>query len=1842
MTPQDWIREQLRHWRQDLINLSRTNRLLYFKPTKATLGIVEPAATEVLQGLTGAGLSIFEPPEKKDRSDLPALSEADVPAPPPRALRPREVRTDAADRTRLLAALRNLDRRAAQEFMDKGLWILYLGVGMLEWISVEGDERERVQSPLLLVPVALHHDSLQRPYQLRRAEEDIAINPALAAKLEHDFGLNLPGADDVEDSDPEKLFEIVRQLVREHPDWRVTAKVVLGTFSFHKEVMYRDLLENEEMIVEHLLIRALALKPEESDVDLSFAPVADDRLDEEAPPEQMLTIRDADASQRKCIVAARQGRSFVMDGPPGTGKSQTIANVIAELLARGQTVLFVSEKAAALEVVHSRLQAAGIADFALALHSHKTTRREVAVELGRSLRQHPRPSRALDPFQLEGLSARRLELSAYALAVNEIRPPLGRSLNQVLGRIAQLQPLPQAPHPELKGKALDAATFVQLIAAAKALSRAWAPVERAESFLWRDLSNPVLTTARRRSLTETLAAAAAALGVVEHLTSALATEIYPPWNRSTAHAERFVTLLQHLELRRPVPATWLTEPDLDGLESRARELQLLSDRIRALASGLTALAGPQWRQLGGDNDASAIDTAVSALSNLLPLWAFDDTWGQVDLETRAEFLGSSVARLRLAAGEAGQIASAFGLRDGNASTARVRELAELGQLTGSPTPPEAGWLDLPAFATARAAATLLEQRVTEVLRHREALAAVFADSVLELELEGLCVRFETEHQGWRKLLPAHWRDRRALARSTRSGRVGRDVLGHLRGALAWAKAKERLTATEQRNAAFLGHYYEGESTDFAALDSALAVAKRALDLAGPGANQAALERSLTRRKDADTGLAPLARELRSAVEAWLEEARAWLGESTVSELSRRPLDAATAICEQGCSLLTVVSEVVGRATAITGRRLPFGTLRQILPLQAEFAKLRARLEAEAERDVSVLGPGRTWMDAEWEEILQSLGWLRRLREILGDSSPKPIDQALSRRLYATTAAAGPVVEALAHWRRLRDTLGAEFTGGYREQILAEAESSFRGGDALLAGLRDSVDDITTWDAFARTCAALEAAGLQVTTQFAIERKVQGLEVAGVIERAILEHWADEVLGSDSRLQNIRPEDRDAFVREFQELDREFVRAAAGRVIESCNGRRPTTDAGVSGTIQFEAQKRRKHMPVHRLLAATQAVVQALKPCFMMSPLTVSQFLPAAMKFDVVIFDEASQVRPADAINCIYRGRRLIVAGDQKQLPPTTFFETVALDGEDEWEENELADFDSVLDLCQAHGFPSLTLRWHYRSQHEDLITFSNYSFYDGRLLTFPGALHSAPDLGVELFRVPGIYRRGGARDNPVEARKVVERVLFHSLNHPSLSVGVVAFSEAQATAIQDAIEAARIERPELQQLLDTADRLRGFFVKNLETVQGDERDILIFSIGYGPDENGKFTKQLGPLSRKGGERRLNVAITRARRRVEVIASIGADDLAGDLGSDGLRHLKRYLDYAGRTDQKVRALAFDVSATAGDVESPFEDEVARVVRSWGHDVVAQVGCAGYRIDLAVLHPERPGAFALGIECDGAAYHSSPVARDRDRLRQEILIGLGWRLYRIWGSSWYRNRGDQEIKLRQAIEAAMTAPPPVLQGLASPPTPTVQLDAVDLDSPPAWTVPYKIASPGPPRPGLEMHEARAQSELCRMIAEVVGIEGPAHQKLVLRRVREAWGLQRAGTRIQEAFDRALGWLRRGAGISSDEAGFLAITGDRMDAVRTPTDDARSHRDVVELPHVELALAVDMLVNDARSITADELTARVARLFGWNRRGPEIAKALGLVVQSCLNQGSLLAEGPMLRPGKPAAGD
>ncbi|MBM4397672.1 MAG: DUF3320 domain-containing protein [Deltaproteobacteria bacterium] len=1132
---------------------------------------------------------------------------------------------------------------------------------------------------------------------------------------------------------------------------------------------------------------------------------------------------------------------------------------------------------------------------------------------------------------------------------------------------------------------------------------------------------------------------------------------------------------------------------------------------------------------------------------------------------------------------------------------------------------------------ARHAAHVLGEAVARVQAAEASLREVFRRDVLDLDLEGLCVRFDTVHRGLGKLRLAFWRDRAAVARCALSGRARNAERSRLRDALEWKRALARLEASQRVHADQLGsEYFGGLDTDFVALAEALEIAGKLLlvlrsETASPW-NVAAL----TLASPPDHEMGHRGRELGAAVAALRARLQAGQGLESPA-LPTEPLDVAADWCRRSASALLRLSELLRRAGVRLGREVRVAALRSAANLRAKLDQLEDSVKSSSAADTALLGPLYRGAETNPIHVAEAVEGATEIRVLIGG----PMEAAGSDALRATSSRLPALRRAAADWNSFGNSILAEFKEDHRSSVREGLEAEFAEGRTYISALAASIDDIDTWGAYSRALASLAHEGLGGTIAYCVGQALPARLVPDVVTRAVLEAWADQAIRGDKRLQQCRAADRDLVVQEFRDLDKQLVRTSVARVVEACNRLRPSAAAGAVALIVRESQKQRRHMPTRRLLADAGPVVQAVKPCFMMSPLTVSQFLPPTMKFDAVVFDEASQVRPCDAIGCIYRGRQLIVAGDQKQLPPTAFFERVSLDGaDDRWDEDQVEEFESVLDLCRSTaGLRPLPLLWHYRSRHEDLISFSNYSFYEGRLITFPGARHQGNDVGVELFRVPGVYRRGAARDNPIEAEKVVERVLLHVSKHPTLSLGVVAFSEAQAAAIDLAIEQASKSHPELAKLM-SGDRLNGFFVKNLENVQGDERDIMIFSIGYGPDENGKFALSFGPINRAGGERRLNVAITRARLRVEVVSSIGAADFQGTSTSPGVLHLKKYLDFAGRQENKIRAVTAAAAETGAATESPFEDEVLRVVRSWGYDAVPQVGCAGYRVDIGVKHPARPGSYLLGIECDGASYHSARAARDRDRLRQSVLEGLGWRLHRIWGPAWYRTRAEQVDRLRTCLDSALGAQPPVPRTVSvrmEPPASVV----LDLDSPPCWTRPYHVAKPTPPPCPVAIHHHSAQTHIVRMITEVVDVESPVCSELVLERIREAWGLQRAGSRVRDAFDEALRRVLHVGQVTRSQTGCLVASGRVLDAVRVPDSAPATRRTITEMPREEIAMAVQRLVADVRLISRDELPVRVARLFGWGRTGSEIAEAIERVVLALLDAGVLRAEGDQLRP-------
>jgi very-short-patch-repair endonuclease len=1379
--------------------------------------------------------------------------------------------------------------------------------------------------------------------------------------------------------------------------------------------------------------------------------------------------------------------------------------------------------------------------------------------------------------------------------------------------------VPQAP--VAASPIADAAQLEAIRELAERLRSTWEVVDRGGDFVWRGASASAWSATTEQRVRTTLRDALDALDALAEVVGVTSGDLLLDEPPGPAATERFVALAHLLEQRpEGVRSEWLHAIAPDELLATTERVALRVRQVADAGRRAAALAGPRWADLPPDADGAR--EVRAALADLEPV-ASARAEQLERLASATREVGAVAGELRMVGEE---LAVALGLRAVDLTLDDAERVGRLGTLAVAEHRPVTSWLITPSgLQAAQAAHDRLAPLVTAEREARKR-AEAFEDAALELDLAALASRFHEQHRGLKKLGGAYRTDRDALAR-TAPGLTPKQAIETIDAAVAWQVAHRALSDAAEEQAAALGEAWDGPATDLRAVELRLGVAREVVELAG---ERVVDVRRFAEALGGDTSAPGLADGV-ARLEGAVGRVRS-ITPDALASLWALALDMAITRCRDVELALSRAADLTAGVDRVRGAAGSFIDAVGAHEAHAEFAAMTAQHAADTDGQ-AVLGPQWSRLEIDPDALSAAAEWAVEVRERVAG----PVGRASAERLVTVRPAIAPLDGALSRWASARDLVLLVFDPERRPSVAEDLEGDFTDARALLARLDDTRGDIEIWLSYASAVQALTKTGLEPAVRFCVDRGVSAPQVVDVLRRSVFEATADALLAASAEaLGPLRAGDRDRLVREYASADRRIVGDAAQRVMERANALRPSTVVGVAAIIRNEAEKKRRHMPVATLLSKTADVAQALKPCFMMSPLSVSQFLSPDMRFDVVIFDEASQVRPCDAVNALYRGDAMIVAGDQKQLPPTSFFDQSTDDGDD-WSEEDLAEFGSVLDLAKGSGaFRSLSLRWHYRSRHESLIAFSNHRFYNGDLVTFPGPAERADGLGVELFQVDGSYRRGTSRDNPLEAQAVVDRIFFHAARGArSRSIGVVAFSEAQASLIEGALrQDERSREPRFEGLLDGG-RLDGLFIKNLENVQGDERDIIIFSVGYGPDEHGKLTMGFGPINREGGWRRLNVAITRARMRVEVVCSFGAERLAGS-GNKGVDALRRYLDFAARGP--VALAVEDVEGDGGEPESPFEDSVLRTIRSWGYEVAAQVGTAGYRIDMAVRQPDRPGRFALGIECDGAMYHSSKVARDRDRLRQQVLEGLGWTLYRIWGPSWYRDRAGEERRLREAIERSMMDAPTTPQTAEPESLPiAITFEDLDLEAPPLWAEPYAVAqlyAPHAPDPA----EMTANSEIRRLVLHATTEEGPIVEDLLVRRVIGAWHAmvtERRRQAVQSVIEQLVG-----AGSLVAHGNAYVLPHQRVDIVRVPADgDVRTEREVKHVPDVELAESLARLVEEARLVTDEEAVMRVARLFGWRRTGPAIQAALSRVVEGLIDDGRVKREGAYLRRGSEA---
>lgn len=1804
-------------WKSRLLDLSLRNRLLNFLETKSTIRILsEPEHVED-ELAAERELSLLPKPKMMGEED-----------PRNAATFTKEQRADALkehlkdelrkgclhthiDEREHSQRLTELFRSTRNALDEKGANTLFAAVGILEWRETQHSDRVH-RAPLLLVPVELKRKSVLEGFTLRRIDEDTRINVTLMEMLRQNFQKEIPGLDPLPEDEcgvnVDHVLRLFREAVRDLAGWEVKSEIWLSQFSFTKFLLWKDLTDRLEdltknRVVNHLIHQAGTPMPNSS-VDIRAH-----ELDDRFHPRDVFCPRSADSSQLAAVMAAADGHDFVLEGPPGTGKSQTITNIIAHCLAVGKRVLFVAEKRAALDVVHRRLREDGLEPFCLELHSNKTGKADVLAQFDRSLKLAEDLETTDWEHRASELERLRTTLNSYTRALHK-RTPCGLSTYQCLDYLLARK---DEPVVKMDGWESILETTFETLDRARQVSR-----------LVQERSRPLMPLANH-----TLAPLACAewSPAWAERTLDLNTEFagrcqdvslasrdllkWMQFDRALSHDDlhRLDSLLESLLSPEPVGPAFATSPwsqlsaDLDSWIALAKERRELRTTLAPLhiarpaatvavqCEGCTQEAAEELFQKGRELEV-LLKSAASAADNML-------RWLQapVPQTTREQLINLvALAESLLDTDEVGidfattpwetwspsldlwisLVRERSDIRAKLAGYDEAKLLAlDLNLLQQKWEKAQSTWFLPKMLNTASVRSNLRKALPSKVKPDESEMGNVVFSAIRLREINQELASIYTSAEA---LLGKSWKegepDSDQMARIRSWGETLHQRMGKVTGTNAvWSSSIQNL----------LGGYFQSGPLAFAA--------------GKPNGDRLTAMRDSFKAFDA-------------ACESF----------TTAGALNRAPLEEAADHLPTVSRMLQTFLQAAPRLREIDS------AFSQAAPTAQECLGV---LWEKGEPDEQAVTKAQVWGKTLHARMVAFAGenfdWLDSFRQLLA----RLFSEGLT--FYAADSVTG------GRMARFRDkwSIFNENLGRYSQELRLRREELDHASDYLAATLALTECVASGWTKIREWCSwqkvRQEAIRLGLTPVVAKLESAEGtvVEVSGLFERSFRRGLLFAIIEKESALREFFGNEHNERIERFRELDEHLaklskdlirVRLAAGIPRDDGMDEIPKEEIGL---LRKEIGKRMRHIPVRQLIGRIPTLLPRLKPCVLMSPLSVAQYLEASHEtFDVVIFDEASQIPVWDAVGAIARGNQLIVVGDPKQLPPTNFFSTNT-DDQDDLTPEEHKDLESILDELMTHGLRHKRLQWHYRSRHEGLITFSNRQYYENDLLTFP-----SPEIeheGVRFRHLPNArYDKGKSRTNRQEADALVQE-LVSRLRNPSLpprSYGVVTFSQAQQVLVQNLLDEERRKYPEIEAHFGDEPPVEGesVFVKNLENVQGDERDVIFFSICYGLDEAGKLSMNFGPLNRDGGERRLNVAATRAKHEMFVFSGLRGDQI--DLTrtrARGVKDLKYFLEYAERGARAL--IAATSSPTHAEADSEFERMVADKIRSAGYDVHHQVGCSGYRIDLAVVDSKSPGRYLLGVECDGATYHRAATARDRDKLRQAVLEGLGWTLHRIWSTDWWHNANSEMEKLLAAISAAENTreleftdeeTPRLVAGNSSSAL-TVREDTTSSetsDHRPAVTPSgapesssYEVTdltSFLPKISPLRFYDSDYDPILMELMEHIVEKEGPILDGLLVNRIARAHGFQRSGSVIHE---RVLEIAKRYFHIKPDQVGGSFVWRDDglpdcWAKFRIPTSE-ESTRKIEEIAFEELKAALP-------STPVPDVPLELARIFGIRRLG------------------------------------
>jgi very-short-patch-repair endonuclease len=1835
------VADKIEKARLELLDLSTRNRLLHTPRSgrAKTIEVVGELSEAMFKTLVLDGKRLTFAPGRVDpaESELADGDAVSTDAPGPEFVEQPEVELDEHGRqlahwdsqlgTRMTSS--GLQKRLVDLYIDaktveeeQGVNILYLAIGYLRWRATSKQDQERF-APLVLVPVRLERSNAGEKFHLKWSGEDVQTNLSLQLYMKREFALKLPSIGDVENFDITRYLQEVADLVSERPVWGVEKDdAVLGLFSFAKFMMYRDLDASEWAGVGGF--NALpSLRGVVSEGFPGTELTSDEAaIDDLMSPAQTLHVVDCDSSQSLVVFDVQNGHSILVQGPPGTGKSQTITNIIAAAIADQKKVLFVAEKMAALEVVWRRLDHIGLGVACLELHSHKANKRSLLHEL-RNTWQLGAPKFQDGRVIVEQLTKRRDELNAHAARLHQVLEPSGLSPFDVYGHLVRLrreghatrrieleQPTRWRPHEKMAREQL-------LLDLAQRIRGMGLPTRHA----WNGVGITDLTPNDRERLILAVSTQSGQLALWRRRADAFLGAFDLP---AAGHFSDVATGISRAELLIAAPAIgkealiasiWSEQGAVDTL------IEALSD-AQCLRSQCHDVAHPE--ALGGDWAATR-----DALTGLAPQFTVGGELATLaSLRPLIERLLPDATRLAQLLGEQGTLTL-----DSAAHLAAVGEHAS--------SVPAIEREALVAHIWDRGVDTIEEliEAVEHVQHAKQGLAPVFRDAAWSKDWEGARGHIATMGSSWLRWFNGQWRraNREVRSQLFNPKLPALGMLDQLDTLMAAQTAQRKIIERDAQGREAFGTQWERERSQSSFMRGVVAW-MRALRPLGSG----------VREKLADVSDRQLASELAARISPLLDDVRQRL--TPISE-----------------ALIAAERRPWGEETVL--RRVPLTQLRE---QTSASAKAYAQAALLAERD-TLLVDGAIANIALIERTQQALAGLQgknlQARAAFGDLwSDIDTDLALVHaaagwmhehpELHGLAARIDDPARALSEGMRVDE----EATGLVRTLHALFSSLKFAGNDLVASQPRDAAlsalsellawwegdsEGLPQWVAYqARANQGIEHGMGDLIARMATG-EVPADEAVGAFELAYFEAVLAAMTKRDPALSQFDGEQQTQTVLHFGQLDRDRMQLARHQVLTTHHARIPKRGGatGPTGQLLGEMEKKRGQMAIRQLMTKCAPAIQALKPVFMMSPLSVAQFLPpGALDFDLLVIDEASQVQPVDALGAIARAKQLVIVGDERQLPPTRFFAKVVgeADEKEESDETQAADVESVLGLCRARGLPERMLRWHYRSRHQSLIAVSNSQFYSNRLLIVPSPYTSEAGLGLRFHHLPdAVYDRGNTRTNPGEAKVVARAMIQHAIEHPQLTLGVATFSTQQRRAIFDELEILRRQHPETEGFF-TAHPEEPWFVKSLENIQGDERDVILISVGYGRDAQRHLTMNFGPLGKDGGERRLNVLISRAKSRCEVFSSITDEDI--DLErtrAKGTVAFKLFLHYA-RTG---RLSIVQEEEQEEEGRRVFEEEVAAALRARGYELHTRVGIAGLFVDIAVSNPKRPGRYVLGIECDGAWYRDAKSARDRERLREAALRDKGWLIYRIWVGDWFQRPKTELDRLVSAIDRALEHSEEEEQQPKGPSRPVpvevasvergefVEVGLINAEED-ADSTPYEEASFKVPSRQYELHLVPPEV-MADIVRDIVAIEGPIHRAELVARVRDLWGLGRAGSRIQATVDAGIQYALRDTAIERSHHDFLSLPGQTVLARDRSEVASPTLRRPDYLPPQEIDTAIVDIVAVNLGATVGELVLRVSRQLGYRSTSAQLRAVIEDRVVSVVKAGKVNEVNGMICP-------